>query len=60
MTNTTVRTLTEAELRSTGGGTWEDFYGGFNYALTVGCFLSANPFICGGALVTHGIGLYVF
>jgi hypothetical protein len=60
MTDTTVRTLTETELRSTGGGSFQDFYTGFNYALTVGCFISANPFVCGGALITQGFGLYAF
>jgi len=60
MTDQHTQRLTETELRVTRGGDWEDFHGGFTYALSVGCFLSVNPFICGTALVSHGIGLYVF
>ena len=55
-----IQLLNQTQLESINGGSWEDFHSGFTYALTVGCFLSANPLICGGALVSHGFGLYAF
>jgi hypothetical protein len=55
-----IQRLTETELQSACGGSWEDFHSGFTYALTVGCFLSANPFVCGASVVSVGFGLYAF
>lgn len=60
MTDRHTQALTAGELESTRGGSWEDFHSGFTYSLSVGCFLSVNPFVCGAALVSHGIGIWVF
>lgn len=55
-----IQQLAPRHLQSTWGGDWEDFFTGFTYSLTIGCFVSANPVVCGGALVTQGVTLFAF
>ncbi len=61
MTNN-VQALPAAELMTTGGGDWDwgDFFDGATYGLGLGCYwTAANPVVCGAALVSAGIGLYL-
>lgn len=57
-----IQVLSAAELTATGGGDWDwgDFMDGVTYALGVSCYVSgANPLLCGAALVSGGIGIYL-
>ena len=52
--------LEESELEETVGGDWSwgSFASGLSWSLGLGCFVSANPVLCGGALITSGISYY--
>ena len=56
-----VQALSAAELLATSGGDWDwgDFVDGVTWTLAGGCFFTANPGLCAGALISHGIGLYL-
>ena len=53
--------LKESELEKTVGGDWDwgSFTSGFSWSLGFGCFVSANPFLCGGALIAGGMSYYL-
>ena len=56
-----VQALSEAELLATSGGDWDwgDFVDGVTWTLAAGCYFTVNPGLCGGALISGGIGLYL-
>ena len=54
--------LTFNEQAALSGGksiNWGDFFGGALFAADIGCLATLNPFVCGTALIGHGVVMFV-